>query len=113
MVTITVHGPHCKSEDIVRNGRSPNGKQKYRCRACKKQSRENSTPNVYPEERREEILRAYEERSSLRGIERTFGVSRASVISWIKKAEKLPALSETLVVPDANDSDAVVLELDE
>ncbi len=42
-------------------------------------------PHAYPEERREEILRAYEERSSLRGLERTFGVSRTSVISWIKK----------------------------
>lgn len=88
MVTVTVKCIHCGSEDVVRNGRAPNGKQKYRCRACKKQSREHPTPNAYPEERREEILRAYEERSSLRGIERTFGVSRTSVISWIKKSRK-------------------------
>ena len=85
MVTIVVCCPHCGSEEIVRNGKAPNGKQKYRCKACKKQSRENPTPNAYPEERREEILRAYEERSSLRGIERTFGVSRTSVIGWMKK----------------------------
>ncbi len=77
---------------MVRNGRAPNGKQKYRCRACKRQSRENPTPNAYSVERREEILRAYEERSSLRGIERTFGVSRASVISWIKKSRKATSL---------------------
>jgi transposase-like protein len=37
-------------------------------------------------------LRAYEERSSLRGIERTFGVSRASVISWIKKSRTAASL---------------------
>jgi transposase-like protein len=73
---------------MVRNGRSPNGKQKYRCRACKKQSRENPTPHAYPEERREEILRAYEERSSLRGLKRTFGVSRGTVIEWIKKRQQ-------------------------
>jgi Zn-dependent peptidase ImmA (M78 family) len=35
--------------------------------------------------RREEILHAYQERSSLRGLTRTFGVSRATVSSWIKK----------------------------
>ncbi|MBA3439545.1 MAG: hypothetical protein H0T92_06725 [Pyrinomonadaceae bacterium] len=31
------------------------------------------------------MLRAYEERSSLRGLSRTFGVSRNTVTSWIKK----------------------------
>ena len=88
MVTTTVHCPHCGSEDLIRYGRSPNGKQKYRCKMCKQQSRENPSPHAYSEERREEILRAYEERSSLRGIERTFGVSRTSVIAWIKKSRK-------------------------
>ncbi len=92
MVTVTVHCPHCGSEELKRNGHAPNGKQKYSCRTCKRQSRENPTPHAYPEERREEILRAYEERSSLRGIERTFGVSRASVISWIKKSRKAASL---------------------
>src|SRR6266700_692662 len=47
------------------------GKQLYRCRACGRQSRENTTPNAYPEARREEILHAYQERSSLRGLTRT------------------------------------------
>ncbi len=60
-------------------------RQKYLCRGGQRQSREDPTPYVYPEERREEILRAYEERSSLRGLERTFGVSRATVLAWIKK----------------------------
>ena len=95
------------------NGRSLHGKQKYLCRACQRQSRENPTPHAYPDERREEILRAYEERSSLRGLERTFGVSRNTVIAWIKKASTLPVLSETVVTPDATDEDATVLELDE
>src|SRR5512135_484518 len=113
MVTITVSCPHCGREEVTRNGRAPNGKQTYRCRACKRQSREHPTPHAYPEERREEILRASEERSSLRGLERTFGVSRTSVISWRKKAARLPALSETLIPPDVNDAEATVLELDE
>ena len=60
-------------------------KQKYRCHACGRRSRENPTPNAYPEFRREEILHAYQERSSLRGLTCTFGVSRTTVSSWIKK----------------------------
>ena len=42
-------------------------------------------PNVYPEARREDILHASQERSSLRGLTRTFGVSRTTVSSWSKK----------------------------
>ena len=38
---------------------------------------------------REEILRAYEERSSLGGLTRTFGVSRTSVTAWLRKKETL------------------------
>jgi DNA invertase Pin-like site-specific DNA recombinase len=37
------------------------------------------------EQQRELILRAYQGRSSLRGLTRTFGVSRATVLSWLKK----------------------------
>ena len=85
MVTIILHCPHCQSEALVRDGHAPNGKQKYRCHTCKRRGRENPTPNAYPEARREEILHAYQERSSLRGLTRTFGVSRATVSSWIKK----------------------------
>src|SRR6266567_3790436 len=59
MVTITLHCHHCQSNALVRNGHAPNGKQLYRCRACGRQSRENPTPYVYPEARREEILHAF------------------------------------------------------
>ena len=87
MITITLECPYCESEELVRNGHASNGKQRYLCKACHRQSREHPTPHAYPDERREEILRAYEERSSLRGLERTYGVSRHSVIAWIKKKQ--------------------------
>ncbi len=93
MVTITLHCAHCGSEALVRDGHAPNGKQKYRCHACGRRSRENPTPNAYPEARREEILPAYQERSSLRGLTRTFGVSRTTVSPWIKKSSSASSLS--------------------
>src|SRR2546421_7883039 len=92
MVTITVHCPHCGSDQVKRNGHASNGKQRYYCHSCHKQSRENPTPHAYSEERREEILRAYEERSSLRGLQRTFAVSRNTVSEWIKKSSKAARL---------------------
>lgn len=85
MVTYTVLCYHCKSERLVKNGFSPNGKQKYRCLECKRQSRDDPAPLGYPPERREEILNAYQEHSSLRGLSRTFGVARNTVSGWLKK----------------------------
>ena len=86
MVTITLRCAHCDGQNIVRNGLAPNGKQRYLCRDCGRQSRDDPASNAYSEERREEILRAYQERSSLRRLSRTFGVSRNTVTSWIKKS---------------------------
>ena len=45
-------------------------------------------PTAYTKERKEEILRAYQERSSLRGLRRTFGVSPTMVIGWLKKSSR-------------------------
>ena len=90
MVTEVIHCRHCGSNDLVKNGIAPNnGKQKYLCRACGRQSRKDPSPNGYTQERKEEILGAYQEqRSSLRGLRRTFGVSPTTVISWLKKRER-------------------------
>jgi transposase-like protein len=96
MVTITLHCQHCRSEALVRNGHAPNGKQLYRCRACGRQSYENPTPNAYSQACREEILSANQERSSLRVLSRTFGVSRTTVSNWIKKSSSASTLHHNL-----------------
>lgn len=85
MVSVLIACRHCGSTDLGKYGLAPNGKQKYRCRTCRRQSREHPQLPGYSPERREEILRAYQERSSLRGLERTFGISRSTVIRWLKK----------------------------
>ena len=85
MISITLKCRHCHSHNLIRYGRAANGKQRLLCRDCGIRSRENPAPNGYPEAERETILRAYEERSSLRGLERTFGVSRKTVSAWLKK----------------------------
>ncbi len=83
MVKLTCY--HCGGDQLVRNGLTQNGKQRYLCSECGRRSRHNPQPNGYTEEERERILRAYHERSSLRGLTRTFGVSRNTVTSWLKK----------------------------
>lgn len=85
MITITLKCPHCESENIVRDGFTPNRKQRYYCNDCQRVSRENPQPRGYTETEKERILNAYEERSSMRGLERVFGVSRKTVSVWLKK----------------------------
>ena len=76
---------YCESLNVKKNGKASNGKQQFVCKDCKRSFRENPSPNGYTPEAKEQILRAYQERSSLRGLTRTFGVSRNTVTSWIKK----------------------------
>ena len=76
---------HCHSENLVRNGKTNNGKQRYLCNGCGKLSRDHPQPHGYTQAQREQILRAYEERSSLRGLTRTFGGARNTVSSWLRE----------------------------
>ena len=83
--------PHCDSLDVVRHGKDPNAVQRYRCRACRRTFREAPKPNGYTDAEKQQILDAYQERSSLRGLVRTFGVSRTTVSRWLQEqAEALP-----------------------
>src|SRR6266699_1272456 len=113
MVTITLGCAHCGSDTLVRDGHAPNGKQKYRCHACGRRSPENPTPNAYPEARREEILHAYQERSSLRGLTRTLVFLARPCPVGSKKVAQLPPLRTTLLAPDPADPTSTTLELDE
>jgi transposase-like protein len=68
-----------------KNEKTATGKQKFYCYACGKYGTLHPEPR-YTEERKAEMLRAYQERSSLRGIERSFGVARQTVAFWLKKS---------------------------
>ena len=39
MVTHVLHCPNCHGTDIVRHGKTPQGKQRYRCRQCSERGR--------------------------------------------------------------------------
>ena len=77
--------PYCESTALMKNGHTTTGQQWYICRTCGRQHREHPQANGYTAEEPDTTLRAYEERSSLRGLTRTFGVSRTTVLDWVKK----------------------------
>ncbi len=76
----------CGGSEVIKRGLTRNGKQRYGCKRCRVTFRENPQPKGYDEARKEQILRAYQERTSLRGLTRIFGVSRQTVSSWLKKS---------------------------
>jgi transposase-like protein len=94
MIQITKTCPHCGSVDLVCNGHNKrNGKQKYHCKGCDKYGTLDAASG-YSEERKEEILKAYFERPSMRGIEHVFRVTRQTVSAWLRQqGEKHPHLN--------------------
>ena len=84
-ISTTLTCPHCTSTHLVKYGFAPDGRQRFKCHTCGKQHREHPRSNAYTPEEQDTILNAAQERSSLRGLTRTFGVSRQTVTSWIKK----------------------------
>lgn len=87
MVTVVVSCPHCQSDRLVRNGATPDGRQRYQCRACGRRSTYEARSNRYTPEQQETILRACHERASLRGVARIFGLSRTTVSAWLEKKQ--------------------------
>ncbi|HCK81813.1 MAG TPA: hypothetical protein DIC59_10180 [Candidatus Competibacteraceae bacterium] len=76
---------HCGGNHTRKHGKTGNGKQRYKCGECGRSFREDPCAPGYPETAKERILRAYQERVSLRGLTRMFGVSRNTVTQWLKK----------------------------
>lgn len=86
MVTETKVCKKCGSSNITRNGSNGVGNPKYKCKDCGFggvfESRRKS------EEFKELVVNAAKERSSSRGLGRTFGISHQTALNWIKKKQK-------------------------
>lgn len=108
-ITITYRCRVCGSTNIVRNGSNKSGTPQYHCHDCKTY-RVLEPKQPYSPKDKQTILRTYQERASLRGLERIFQVARQTVAHWIKAlVQKLPRLKETLQPAQPDD----VLEVDE
>ncbi len=108
-VTITYYCRVCGSVNIVRNGTNKCGSLQYHCKDCGTY-RVLEPKHVRIEGEKATILRAYQERASMRGLERIFNVARQTVARWIlERVRALPNLKDTLLPAKPGD----VLELDE
>jgi len=84
----TLECRHCGSTNTIRHGHTRKGKQRHRCRTCARSFVYDPGSVAYGTARKEEeILRAYHERTSLRGLSPIFGVSRNTTVArWPKKS---------------------------
>jgi transposase-like protein len=97
------------SENIVRNGTNKAGSAQYHCKNCGVYRVLEPKQNT-AHKQREQVLKAYQERASLRGLARIFGIARHRVMNWIlAHLQKLPTLVDSLLPKHRGDS----LELDE
>ena len=99
----------CGSSNLVKNGTNKCGNPQYHCKDCGVYRVLN--PQIgYDDAKRQQVLRAAQERVSLRGLERIFGIARQTIARWIRAhVQRLPVLVDTLLPFQVGD----VLEIDE
>ena len=72
----------CGSERIFKNGHANNGAQRAKCKDCQRTFILEPKGPRHPAVFKEQVVRAYQERTSIRGITRTFGVFYKTILQW-------------------------------
>ena len=85
-VTCLVICPDCQSEHVIRFGRTTGGYPRYRCKNPHCQRCFSDAPQRgHTDGFKEQVLAAYQERASMRGIARVFKIGRNTLTKWLKE----------------------------
>jgi len=88
-VSIAVSCPHCQSVEVIRHGKSSNGKQRFRCLNSDCPYQTFSLDSAYQGRKREvkqQIVEMTLNGSGVRHISRVLHVSTSTVIKELKKS---------------------------
>ena len=91
MVTQVLHCPNCHGTDIVRHRKTPQGKQRYRCRQCSERGRTFLLDYSYPGQSpqiKEQMVEMAMNASGIRDTARVLHVSPTTVIKALKKRHR-------------------------
>jgi transposase-like protein len=88
MTMIEVKCPYCGGRDVVKNGKSERGAQKYHCRECKKYFLLDYAYNGSKPGMNEQIIKMAANASGIRDTSRVLGVSTEKVMTTLKKRKK-------------------------
>jgi transposase-like protein len=77
--------PYCTNNELVKNGKSANGTQRWLCNSCKKGFRFDYRYNARKSGTREKIIEMTLNSSGVRDIGRVLRISKDTVCSVLKK----------------------------
>ena len=83
--TTTIQCAYCSSDDLVKNGHSRNGTQRWRCNKCKKSFQREFRYHAHEPGIKEKIIELTLNSSGVRDISRNLKISKTTVISELKK----------------------------
>ena len=73
----------CGSERLGKNAHAENGDQRAKCLECGRTFVLQPPGARYDQKFKDQVVAAYQDRLSIRGITRTFGVCCQTVIRWV------------------------------
>lgn len=91
MITQILHCPYCQGVDLVKNGKTPQGEQRYQCREQPCSGRTFILDYAYPGQSRkvkEQIVEMALNGSGIRDTARVLHVSTSTVIKELKKRNR-------------------------
>ena len=100
MLTQVLYCPYCQGTDIVRHGTTPEGKQRYRCRACPNRGRTLLLAYAYAGQSpavKQQIIEMALNASGIRDTVRVLHVSPDKVLKEPKKALDLQQVNHAVV----------------
>jgi|GEM_PF-1323548 len=74
-------------QNVIKHGRDKRDTQRFRCRDCGRTFQKPEADRSYTPAFRAQVLAAYHERASMRGVSRVFGISRITLADWLKKSQ--------------------------
>jgi transposase/transposase-like protein len=84
MVTQVMTCPDCQGQNVIRYGHTRGGHPRYHCKDCRRYFSEAPERGHSPEFE-QQVLAAYQERSSMRGIAGAFHISGNTLTNWLKQ----------------------------
>ena len=82
---IQIECPFCQSDDLVKNGQSENGTQRYRCNACRKSVQWEYSYRAWLPDVKEQIVKQTLNSSGIRDRSRNLGIAKNTVMAELKK----------------------------